>query len=289
MERTVASVGARASPPIAVMISAPAPELAAAAHALRTAQRVVVFTGSGVSVESGIATFRGRGGLWERHALGRYDTVPALLRTAVTQPAELSQFLCEVLEPMGRARPNAAHRAVAQLERARHVTVVTQNVDGLHQDAGSHGVRQLHGSMLEVADSRGRVIRRLSRGDLLRVSEGLKRAQGRSLTLLRVLRALRPLLGVGQRGPYRPHVVLFGEPLCQPDWDDARRGAEQCDAMLIVGTSGMVLPAAELPMRARMRGATTILVDPGAGVPADIHLRGAAGAIMPALVGRALR
>jgi NAD-dependent deacetylase len=262
-------------------------ELDAAADALRSAERVVVFTGSGVSAESGIATFRDGDGLWERHDLERYSTRAALLRTALSRPAELVRFLHDVVEPIASAEPNAAHRAIAELERHAHATVVTQNVDGLHQDAGSHGVRQLHGSMLEVANGHGQVIRRLSRAQLKSISAGLQRASTGRLSLPRALRALRPLLGLSLEGLCRPNVVLFGEMLRQPDWEDALRGAELCDVMVIVGTSGMVMPAAELPLRARMTGATTVLVDPHGDVGADMHLCGRAGDIMPELVRRA--
>jgi NAD-dependent deacetylase len=260
------------------------PELGAAAEALRAADRVVVFTGAGVSAESGIATFRDRGGLWERYPPERFATWGGLVRTAVLEPAMLASFLHDVLAPIAHATPNPAHHAIAELEQHVHATVVTQNIDGLHQQAGSHGVRQVHGSMLEVADQHGRVIRRLSRAELGQICDALARAVDRRLPLLRALRAVQPLFGLSRRGLHRPNVVLFGEMLQQPDWDDAQRGAEQCDAMIVVGTSGMVVPAAELPLRATLRGATVILVDPAADLPADIHLPGPAGTLMPLLV-----
>lgn len=268
-----------------VMPSSFAAVIEAAAASLRQAQRVVVLSGSGVSAESGIPTFREPGGVWDRYRLERYSSVPALARTALSRPGELVRFLHDVIEPVARAEPNAAHRAIAQLERHVHATVVTQNVDGLHQEAGSHGVRQLHGSLLEVRDPHGRVIRRLSRAELAAVVTELRRSQqaGR-LALPRALLALRPLLGVSRRGAYRPNVVLFGEPLREPDWEDAQRGADLCDAMLIIGTSGLVMPAAQLPLRASMRGATTIMIDPGAPLSADIVLAGKAGEVMPKLV-----
>jgi NAD-dependent deacetylase len=262
-------------------------QLDAAARVLREAERLLIFTGSGVSAESGIATFRDAGGLWEEYRLERYATIEAMLGTATRDPDEVVRFLGDVLAPVARAAPNPAHHAIAALEKHLHATVVTQNVDGLHQEAGSHGVRQLHGSLLEVADLHGRVIRRIRRPELGQVAARLELARSGRLPLLRALWAIRRLLGLSWTGLYRPNVVLFGEPLREPDWEDAQRGAALCDAMLIVGTSGMVLPAAELPLRARMRGAATILVDPSTDVAADIQLQGRAGDLLPELVRRA--
>lgn len=258
-----------------------------AARQLRAAERVVVFTGAGVSAASGIETFRDPGGLWSRYPPERFATVSGLLRTATFDPRQIVRFARDVLAPIADAEPNPAHQAIAEIERRAHATVVTQNIDGLHRDAGSHGVRQVHGSMLEVTSSDGHVLRRLSRLELRAIAAQLGRAASGRLALWRGLRAVRPLLGLSRTGPYRPNVVLFGEALRQPDWDDAQRGAEQCDLMLVVGTSGMVVPAAELPLRAAMRGATVILVDPDADLPADIHLRGRAADLMPQLVQRA--
>lgn len=262
-------------------------ELAAAADVLRKARRVVVLTGAGVSAESGISTFRDRGGLWERYPPERFATLSGLLATAVLRPAELVRFGRDVLAPIASAVPNPAHHAITELCRHVHATVVTQNVDGLHQQAGTHGVRQVHGSLLEVANLDGQVVGRLTRAELQAIVAELGRLANQRLPLLRALPVVSPLLGVSRRGLYRPNVVLFGEMLRQPDWDDALRGAELCDAMVVVGTSGMVMPTAGLPARARMRGADVILVDPTDSTPADFHLKGKAGRLLPALVERA--
>ena len=265
-------------------VSEPDEELALAAELLRRAKRVLVLTGAGVSAESGIATFREQGGLWERYPPERFATWSGLLGKAVTDPRTLVRFVAEVLAPIARAKPNLAHRAIAEIEHQALASVVTQNIDGLHQDAGSAGVRQLHGSLLEVADAHGRLLRRLDRAELLRIAETVERAAERRFALGRALRALWPLAGVSRHGSYRPDVVLFGDALRQPDWDDAQRGTEQCDLMIVVGTSALVMPAASLPQRARAHGAKVILVDPVRHARADVHLRGKAGERMPALV-----
>jgi NAD-dependent deacetylase len=262
-------------------------ELATAAALMRSAKRLLVLTGAGVSAESGIATFRDDGGLWDRYPPGRFATASGLLLTALVDPTALVRFVAEVLGPIARARPNLAHRAIAELERHAHVTVATQNIDGLHQEAGSVGVRQVHGSLLEVADVHGRLLRRIDRAQLLHIAEKVERAAKRRFAMARALRALWPLVGISRHGSYRPDVVLFGETLRQPDWDDAQRGVDQCDLMVVVGTSAMVMPAAALPQRARARGAKVILLDPVPHARADVHLRGKAGELLPALVHRA--
>lgn len=264
-----------------------AEQLALAARALATARRVVVLTGAGVSAESGIPTFRAAGGLWEQFPADQFGTWRGLVGTALLDPKRLGRYLAAMLGPVASARPNGAHRAIAELERHVHATVVTQNVDELHQEAGSHGVRQIHGSLLEIVDRHGQRVRKLSRGDLLALTRAVERATERSWALSRLGLALWPLAGPSRHGWHRPNVVLFGQELRQPDWDDAVRGAEQCDLMLVVGTSGLVMPAASLPQLARSHAAPVILVDPAPQARADIHVRGRAGELMPELVRQA--
>ena len=259
-------------------------ELRAAAERLHHAKRVLVLTGAGISAESGITPFRSEGGLWERYPPKRYATWSGLLGALLLQPRHLVRFASEVLGPIARARPNPAHLAIAELERRVHLTVVTQNVDGLHQEAGSTGVRQIHGSMFEIADRHGRILRRLSRADMGDIARKLGLAAQGPLALARASLALRPLAGMSSGGPYLPNIVLFGDKLRQPDWDDAQRCADQCDLVVIVGTSGMVMPAAALPDQARSHGANVIVVDPTPQSRADVHLRGRAAELMPALV-----
>jgi NAD-dependent deacetylase len=272
-----------------MLVAEPPDELAIAAELLARAKRVLVLTGAGVSAESGIATFRDPGGLWDRYPPDLFATWQGLLRQALVHPTSVVRFVGEVIGPIARARPNLAHRAIAEIERRAHASIVTQNIDGLHQDAGSNGVRQIHGSLLEVADVHGRLLRRLDRAELRRIADAVERAAERPFALVRALHALWPLAGVSRYGGYRPDVVLFGETLRQPDWDDAQRGAEQCDLMVVIGTSAMVMPAAALPQRARAHGAKIVLVDPVPHTRADLHLRGKAGEVMPALVRLAYR
>jgi len=255
----------------------------AAAH-LRAAREVVVFTGAGTSAESGIATFRDEGGLWQEFPPEQFGHWPGLVRMAVLRPRTLARFVLAVLEPIATAVPNAGHRAIAALEEHTGVTVVTQNIDRLHSDAGSTIVHEVHGSLFEIVGRRGRFVRLLSRGDMLRLVESLRRAARSRLALGRLLAAVRPMLGLGLRGIYRPKVVLFGEALAQPDWDLACRATSQCDVMITVGTSGTVMPAAGLPAKTRATGATLISVDPETAGLHDLWLPGRAATVLPALV-----
>src|SRR5262249_20390908 len=212
---------------------------------LAEARRPVGFTGAGVAAESGIPTFRDGGGLWERFPPEEYAHWGGLCRTALLRPGRLAEFLHAVLGPVAAARPNPAHHAVARLERHAPPTVITQNVDGLHQEAGSLRVREVHGSFFKIVTWRGRFLRRIGPDDLARVVERLGKARRGPFKRFRLVRAVRPLLRVGL-SVRRPNVVLFGDALAEPDWTWAQQDAEACDLMLVVGTSGLVWPAASL-------------------------------------------
>lgn len=149
--------------------------LAEAAIQLGRARRVVVFTGAGVSAESGIPTFRDAGGFWDRFPPEVFASWSGLRRVAVSQPRRVAEFLEALLDPIVRAVPNPAHRAIADLQRHAETVVVTQNVDGLHQAAGSRAVLEVHGSFYRLSDLRGRIV-----GDSVAgpVGRGHRRAAG---------------------------------------------------------------------------------------------------------------
>jgi NAD-dependent deacetylase len=254
---------------------------------LRAAHDVVVFTGAGVSAESGIPTFRDDDGLWQQFPPEAFATWQGLLRVAATRPRVLAAFLHAVLGSIARAEPNAAHVALARLEQHAAVTVVTQNVDRLHQDAGSTVVLEVHGSLLEVVTRRGRFVRLLSRAELRRTADRLERASRSLLAWVPAGFALRRLAGLSWRGIVRPRVVLFGDALLEPEWSTAQRAARACDLMLVVGTSGLVMPAAMLPHEAKAAGATIITVDPHEPGMGDVWLRGTAVEVVPMLVAEA--
>jgi NAD-dependent deacetylase len=257
-------------------------DLAAAAACLRSTYRVVVFTGAGISAESGIATFRDANGLWERFPPQQFASWGGLIRTAVYRPAVMAEFLHAVPEPIVEARPNPAHRALAALENQLPTTIITQNVDALHQEAGNSRVREIHGSFFEVLCG-GRV-KRLSRADLRTVMDRLSCCRAGWFRLPRLLSALSPLAGLGWRGLRRPRVVLFGERLAEPAWTQAQEDVRGCPVLIVVGTAGLVLPAATLPYVAKEQGAKIIQIDPADPGLGNFWLAGPAAEVMPRLV-----
>lgn len=267
---------------------APVPEaqLEEAARWLREAKRVVAFTGAGISQESGIPTFRDDTGLWREFPPERFATAAGLLQIATKEPGELARFFLAILEPVAQAAPNAGHRALASLEGRVAVDVVTQNIDWLHQEAGNRVVHQIHGSLLEVVGAGGELVRTLTREQLRGMVTSLRRALSKRFQLPRVLKAIHPLTGIGTGFVHRPRVVLFGEPMAEPDWTHAQAAAKACDVMLVIGTSGEVWPAAALPREAAAAGARVIGVNPDEG-EADLWLRGTSGDVLPRLVERA--
>jgi len=254
-----------------------------AVRRLREASRVVVFTGAGISAESGIATFRDAEGLWQRFPPDAFATLPGLLTTALTRPRRAAEFFIAFLEPIALARPNAGHLAIAKLEAHKSVTVVTQNIDGLHQEAGSSIVYEIHGSILNIVGRGGRLIRRLTRKALADLVSELRRASSRrSFAFPQLLRTMEPVFSIGIGLNHRPNVVLFGEAMAEPDWSLAIEAVQKCDCLIAVGTSGTVMPAASLPEEAPEQ-ATIINVDPAGGA-GDLQLHGPAGSVLPALV-----
>lgn len=258
-----------------------------AVEALRHAGEIVVFTGAGVSAESGIATFRDADGFWQRFPPEQFANWEGLLRTAATHPRRFAEFVLAVLEPIAAAQPNPAHLAIAEMERHARVTVVTQNIDGLHQEAGSTLVKEIHGTLLEIVDAfTGRLKRLITRRELSDVAAAVRRAAERRFAAARVMQALRPIFGLSLTGGYRPNLVLFGDAMNEPDWSQSLEAAKSCDVLLSVGTSGAVYPAASLPCEAQSAGVTVVTIDPEESGP-SVWLRGRAGEMLPRLVGDA--
>lgn len=236
-------------------------ELEGAAALLRQATRVVAFTGAGVSAESGVPTFRGAGGLWEGRPVERVATPQGF----EADPELVWRFYEERRCNLARCQSNPAHHVLARWQgRFPDYTLVTQNVDGLHEDAGSRGVLHVHGSIWVVRCS-------------VCAAEREDRA-----TPLPVLPPRCPRCGAMER----PGVVWFGEPLPADVLDEAMRAAARAEVMLVVGTSAVVYPAAGLVEIAAAAGGAVIEVNPEASALAhlaDVELRGPAGEVLPRL------
>lgn len=228
---------------------------------LAAAQSVAVLTGAGISAESGLPTFRGPGGLWRNQRPEELATPQAFAR----DPQMVWEWYDWRRSVHAGAEPNAGHRALAALERAKpEFLLITQNVDSLHERAGSRAVVHLHGSLWRV--------RCLACG---------YEEPNDQVPLV----PLPPRCCCG--GMQRPAVVWFGESLPEREFQAALRAARQAEVFLVVGTSSLVYPAAALPRVALESGARVIEVNPEATeLTASAHawLRGPAGKILPQIV-----
>ena len=195
--------------------------------------RIIFFTGAGISAESGLRTFRDADGLWEEHRIEDVATPEAFAR----DPARVLRFYDERRAQVLHARPNKAHLAIAELEKHSSVGVITQNVDDLHERAGSTEVLHVHGEILKCRSTHDPRLVLPVKGETLKLGD---------------------LCPLGSQ--LRPHIVWFGEDV--PMLQEAAELIAQADVLVIVGTSLQVWPAAGLvnaaPMYARIH-----LVDPG--------------------------
>lgn len=236
-----------------------------AARLLADARLLVVFTGAGVSRESGIPTFRDPiEGVWARYDPLRMATLDGYLQ----DPPLVWRWYEHRFGIVAGAHPNAGHIAIAELEQVLpRVVVVTQNIDGLHQRAGSSEVIELHGSMHRFKCLSGHHAG-LTRADFAGQTEQPPRC---------------PLCGE----LLRPDVVWFGEVLPEDALATAFRLARACDVMLVAGTSGIVHPAASVPLLAAQAGTPVIDVNPEPDElarSATICLRGPSGEVLPRLL-----
>ncbi len=227
---------------------------------LRSAHKVVALTGSGISAESGIPTFReAQTGLWARYDPQQLATPEAFLR----DPKLVWEWYEWRRKLVGEAEPNPGHRALADLEE--HVpgfTLVTQNVDGLHGLAGSRDAIELHGNILRTICSAERIEVEPSQTEV-------------------------PPICPGCGAPLRPDVVWFGEMLPAGAMEMASGAVRDCDVFLSIGTSSLVYPAATLPYEANAAGAIVVEINPEETPltpQAGYTLRGRAGEILPTLV-----
>jgi NAD-dependent deacetylase len=235
-------------------------DLKKAARLIAESKNLIAFTGAGISVESGVPTFRGNGGLWEKMdpsvlQIDRFDTDPAGCWSAIRDI-----FYAKL--PSGlRPSPNKAHLILAAWEKSGILAfLVTQNIDGLHSLAGSRKIAEFHGSTREL------LCRRCGR----RVA-ATPEALGAGL--LDVLPPRCPDCS----GILKPDFVFFGEGIPSDAYSAALAAAESADVCLVVGSTGVVYPAAQIPILAKRSGASVIEIDPGetefSGTITDIHIR----------------
>ncbi|CAN5713125.1 NAD-dependent deacylase [soil metagenome] len=227
---------------------------------LNDARSVVALTGSGISAESGVPTFRdAQTGLWAQYDPQQLATPEAFMR----DPDLVWEWYEWRRKLVGEAEPNPGHYALAELERkVPNFTLATQNVDGLHRRAGSENVQELHGNILRTVCSAERI-----------EVEPLGNEKS----------PVCPNCGA----PLRPNVVWFGEMLPECIMEASAEAARNCDVFLSVGTSSLVYPAASLPYEALSAGATVVevnLEETPLTTRADYTLFGRAGEVLPALL-----
>jgi len=201
---------------------------------LKDAKRIVFVTGAGISQESGIPTFRGKDGLWRNYDVMKLATINAFY----DNPKLVWEWYNERRKNIFSAEPNLGHKAIAELEKFVEVVVLTQNIDGLHQKAGSTDVLELHGSIVKIKCSV---------------------CDFKSEVLTEFIN-IPPLCKCGNI--LRPDVVWFGESLPEDIWQEAIIHASKCDVMVVVGTSLVVSPANTLPIYAKQNNAILIEINP---------------------------
>ncbi len=226
---------------------------------LRDTEKIVFVTGAGISQESGIPTFRGKDGLWRKYDPMKLATIDAFYE----DPKLVWEWYEERRQNILNASPNPGHVAIAELEKYRQVSVLTQNIDGLHQRAGSTSVYELHGSIITIKCTVCNFKNKITSGFL----------------------QLPPLCKCGNI--LRPDVVWFGEALPQDVWESAMIQASSCDIMIVVGTSLEVSPANLLPVYAKQNGAMIIEVNveqTRMSSSMDLSIRASAAKALPGLV-----
>ncbi len=228
--------------------------------------RVVAFTGAGISAESGIPTYRSTGGFWTKYDPNKYASIDYFEQ----DPSYYWSFFRDTrAELLHKAQPNAAHKALAALEdQGKILAVITQNIDGLHQKAGSKKVIELHGSSHRFHCQQCRQSYRLTEVEA-------------------ELEVRLPPLCTRCSGILRPDIVFFGEMLPAGAIDEAHALARQASLVLMIGSSLVVYPAAHIPFVAKTSGARLAIINeeptPADGL-ADWVLHQKAGEVLPRLI-----
>ena len=230
-----------------------------AAEDLAAAKNVAALTGAGISVESGIPPFRGKGGLWERFDPMEFAHIDALMR----DPAKVWKVLVrEMKEIVDRAKPNDGHKGLAKLEaRDKLKTIITQNIDGLHQAAGNSDVIEFHGSFAWQ-----------------RCMDCNKKYETRKVDVSEI----PPRCECS--GILRPDAVFYGEVIPDDTMWRSKQAATDCDLMLVIGTSAVVQPASMMPVIAKNKGAKIVEINPErtplTNEISDYLIMGKAGVVM---------
>ena len=233
-----------------------------AATRIKEASFITAFTGAGISVESGIPPFRGENGLWDK-----YDPKLLELQYFLQHPEESWKVIKEIFfDTFGNAKPNRAHMVLAEMEKAGYLhTVITQNIDNLHQEAGNTAVHEFHGNSRQLICTKT--------GEMLPVA----------YADLDAIPPIHPATG----GLLKPDFIFFGEGIPKKAFQESIEAASKSDVLIIIGTTGEVMPAGQIPLIAKDNDATIIEVNTDKSLftrnTTDIFLPGKATEIMDML------
>jgi NAD-dependent deacetylase len=227
----------------------------------KTYKNIVFLTGAGISAESGLATFRSENGLWNNHRVEDVATIEAYYRN----PEYVHQFYNDMRPELYQAQPNDAHYAISKLQQnyPANVSVITQNVDTLHEKAGTHNVYHIHGQIDQIVC--------LNCGHIFHTWNDVNSDD--------------KCENCGTVGMLKPNIVFFGESLLYTKQTDML--LQTCDLFISVGTSGVVYPAAGFVQIAKMFGAETLEFNKevtGNNLLFDKHIYGSAGTTLPQYV-----
>lgn len=233
-----------------------------AADIIKKSKHITAFTGAGISVESGVPSYRGEGGLWTK-----YDTKALEINFFYEQPKEAWEIIRQIFyEYFGFAKPNRAHLTLAKMEEKGMLkAVITQNIDNLHYEAGSKIVHEFHGN-----------------SKVLLCTKCKKKHSAKNVKLERIPPKCKACGGI-----LKPDFIFFGEGIPQKAYHDSFAEAELADLFILIGTTGLVQPAAYIPYQAKQNGASIIEVNPERTVYTeqitDVFLQGKAAEVMSKL------
>ena len=232
-----------------------------AAELIHNSKHLTAFTGAGISVESGIPPFRGSTGLWSK-----YDPIVLDINYLHSHTLEAWTVIRELFyDFFGKAKPNAAHLVLARLEEQKKLqSIVTQNIDNLHQEAGSREVYEFHGTAQRMICVKCGSTHHAAQVDLTK---------------------LPPICSTCNQGFLKPDFIFFGEGIPERAYKKSIEAAQKADVFLIIGTTGEIMPASTIPHIAKQNGAKIIEVNPENSTYTrsitDVYLQGKAGTILP--------
>lgn len=214
-------------------------EIINARELITSSEKILIFTGAGMSQESGIPTFRDLNGIWKKYNPLIWATKTGLFFNYIIRRKKFANFIIDIGECIATAKPHEGHFAISSIQKSKTTFILTQNIDNLHQDAGSVNVHEIHGNIFERRHN-GKVTEKIEKTEFSNIIHELKKAKTRRS----IKKGLNHIINF--YNSVRPNVVLFNEPINIKSYDEAIDFAKSCDCLIVVGTSLRVYPAAEI-------------------------------------------